>query len=84
MAGGAVVAVGGAVVAVGGGAPLPSPAGVGVGSRSLPVPSPPSFLGSGSYFSSDSMKVFQIPAGNVPPATGSPWNSVFIGLNSSG
>ena len=28
-----------------------------------------------------SMNVFQIPAGKVPPATGSPWNSVFIGWN---
>ena len=35
----------------------------------------------GSIRSTDSMKVFQIPAGNVPPATGSPWNSVFIGWN---
>ena len=27
------------------------------------------------------MNVFQISAGNVPPATGSPWNSVSIGLS---
>ena len=25
------------------------------------------------------MNAFQITAGNVPPATGSPWNSVSIG-----
>ena len=55
--------------------------GVGVGS---PRPSPPSALGSGSIFSSDIMKLFQIAVGKVPPATGSPWNSVSIGLNSSG
>ena len=30
------------------------------------------------------MKSCQITAGNVPPATGSPLNSVFIGSSSSG
>ena len=82
--GGAVVAAGGAVGAGGGAVAGARRSASALGSRSLPVPSPPSFLGSGSYFSSDSMNVFQIPAGYVPPATGSPWNSVFIGLNSSG
>ena len=30
------------------------------------------------------MKAFQMRAGSVPPATGSPWNSVSIGLSSLG
>ena len=30
------------------------------------------------------MNAFQISAGNVPPATGWPWNSVVIGTSLSG
>ena len=36
------------------------------------------------YGSAFSMKVCQISAGNVPPATGSPWYSVIIGRSSRG
>ena len=36
------------------------------------------------YGSAFSMNVCQISAGNVPPATGSPWYSVIIGLSSRG
>ena len=35
----------------------------------------------GSILITDSMNVFQIPAGKVPPATGSPLNSVSIGIS---
>jgi hypothetical protein len=84
---GAAVGAGGAVVgaAVGAGA-VPVLGGVvapGVGDG-MPVPSPPSSWGSGYIFSSDCMKVFQMFAGNVPPATGWPRNSVRIGWNLSG
>jgi hypothetical protein len=58
--GGVVVAVGGATVAAGG-TYVPAP-GVGV-SSGVPVPSPPSFLGSGSIFNRACMNVFQIAAG---------------------
>src|SRR5262249_39116329 len=84
---GAAVGAGGAGVgaAVGAGA-VPVLGGVvppGVGDG-IPVPSPPSSLGSGYIFSSDSMNVRQMFAGNVPPATGWPRNSVRIGWNLSG
>jgi hypothetical protein len=36
------------------------------------------------YGSARSMKLFQISAGYVPPATGSPWYSVSIGRNRLG
>ena len=36
------------------------------------------------YGSAFSMNVCQISAGKVPPATGSPWYSVSIGLSSRG
>ena len=35
----------------------------------------------GSILITDSMNVFQMPAGKVPPATGSPLNSVSIGIS---
>ncbi len=89
--GGGTVFVGGACVppplvggaAVGATVAVPGKVLPGVGEGSA-RPSPPSPLGSGSTLSSDIMKLFQIAVGNVPPATGSPWNSVSIGLNSSG